>query len=102
MDISHDLLGYGALTIGILMIFSTDQFLLFLFGPVESGESESGSIGESITQFWNRFISADGSKTESSDSRKASVAKSPIFQIGFFLHLDCCISNRVDGRFPVR
>jgi len=81
--ISHDILGYGALTIGILMIFSTDQFLLFLFGPVETGESESGSIGESITRFWNRVISADGSKTESSNSHKESSVRNPISKAGF-------------------
>jgi len=81
--ISHDILGYGALTIGILMIFSTDQFLLFLFGPVETGESESGSIGESITQFWNRIISADGAKSESSNSHKESSVRNPISKAGF-------------------
>ncbi len=81
--ISHDILGYGALTIGILMIFSTDQFLLFLFGPVETGESESGSIGDSITRFWNRIISADGSKTESNDSHKTSSLRKPISKSGF-------------------
>ena len=81
--ISHDILGYGALTIGILMIFSTDQFLLFLFGPVETGESESGSIGESITRFWNRIISADGAKSESSNSHKESSVRNPISKAGF-------------------
>ena len=81
--ISHDILGYGALTIGILMIFSTDQFLLFLFGPVETGESESDSIGESITRFWNHIISADGSKTESNDSHKVSSIRKSISKSGF-------------------
>ena len=81
--ISHEILGYMALTMGILMIFSTDQFLLFLFGPVETGESESDSIGESITRFWNRIISADGSQGESSDNHEAPPTQDPISKSGF-------------------
>lgn len=62
--IAHDVLGYLALGLGILMIFSTDQFLLFLFGPVDAASGESGPIGRSITRFWNSVLSS----TEESDS----------------------------------
>jgi exosortase len=81
--ISHDILGYSALTLGILMIFSTDQFLLFLFGPVETENNESGSIGESIARFWNRIISADGSLGESNDVHKTASGRVPISKSGF-------------------
>jgi len=67
--IEHDLLGYGALTLGILMIFSTDQFLLFLFGPVEPSSGESGPFGRTITKFWNNVL-AGSESDDTSDSRQ--------------------------------
>lgn len=72
MDLSHglahDVLGYSALALGILMLFSTDQFLLFLFGPVELSSSETTSVGRIITKFWNNVLA--GSDEESNDSRR--------------------------------
>ena len=65
---SHDLLGYGALALGILMLFSTDQFLLFLFGPVEITSGESGPFGRVITRFWNSALS--GTEDEEGNRRR--------------------------------
>lgn len=76
--IGHDLLGYGALTLGILMIFSTDQFLLFLFGPVETSAGESGSFGRVITGFWNKVLSGSENEEDSERQRKRRRSRKPI------------------------
>ena len=60
--ISHDILGYSVLAIGILMILSTDQFLQFLFGPVE--ESDSGEMSSGISKFWNNIVSGGSNEEE--------------------------------------
>ena len=68
--IPHDLLGYGALAIGILMLFSTDQFLLFLFGPVEQSSGEAGPFGRVITRFWNNVLSGEESAGDENRARR--------------------------------
>lgn len=65
--IPHDVLGYLALTVGIAMLLSTDQFLLFLFGPVEAA-SDSGPFGRLIGRIWNGLAGA----TDESESRRRS------------------------------
>ena len=55
----HTALGYFALVLGIVMVMSTDQFLLFLFGPVEDS-SETGSFGRFIRKLWNSLSKRDG------------------------------------------
>ncbi len=64
----HDLLGYAVLIIGALLILSTDQFLLFMFGPVESSE-DSGQFSGAITRFWNGFLAGE-TDDETGRSRK--------------------------------
>lgn len=59
--LAHDLLGWGVLAIGVLLLLSTDQLLLFLFGPVDVEAGESGPFGKLITRFWNKLISGDQS-----------------------------------------
>jgi len=58
--VAHMLWGYVALAIGILMVLSTDQLLIFLLGPVDdqsiSTEDES-RFG--IARFWNRVIAGN-------------------------------------------
>ena len=66
--LKHDLLGYTILLVGVLLILSTDQFLLFLFGPVEDHDDEMPSTRR-ITRFWNGFI-AGNSQSEDSSSRR--------------------------------
>lgn len=68
--ILHELLGYLALSLGILMLFSTDQFFLFLFGPVERSIGESGPFGSSITNFWNNFLAGSNQEPSQSGRRK--------------------------------
>ena len=52
---NHTLLGYTSLIIGIVLILSTDQLILFLFGPVEDA-NESGQFGRVIGKMWNGLI----------------------------------------------
>ena len=54
--IPHAILGWTTLAIGILLLLSTDQFLMFLFGPVEKSSGESGPFGKIITHIWNNLI----------------------------------------------
>lgn len=78
--IAHDLLGYTVLTIGALLIFSTDQFLMFLFGPVEATEDSAGQFGRSITKFWNSFLA--GNTDEESTTRRKSRSRKPVSGMG--------------------
>ncbi len=68
--LAHDVLGYSALGLGILLLFSTDQFLLFVFGPVEPSSGESGPFGSSITRFWNGVLSGSNEEGQSERRKK--------------------------------
>ena len=70
----HTLLGYSTLLAGIILIVSTDQFLLFLFGPVEDAE-ESGSFGRIVGKMWN---SLTPSRTSSSNRGKRGQKRRPV------------------------
>lgn len=65
----HALLGYATLGLGILMVYSTDQFLLFLFGPTERFDGDESNSTGAISRFWNYVISGDA---ESQRKRRAS------------------------------
>ena len=69
--VAHMLLGYTTLAIGILLLFSTDQFLLFLFGPIDEESSESRGLGKWISKSWNKVISGaeDNNETEKRKKR---------------------------------
>jgi len=64
----HILLGWGALAIGLALLLSTDQLLLFLFGPVDTEMGELGPFGKLITKFWNQLVS--GQEELDSDDKK--------------------------------
>ncbi len=70
--LSHALLGYTTMGLGILLLLSTDQFLHFLFGPVEEFGDESGGLGRRITRFWNSVIS--GGKPRSRERHREAVS----------------------------
>ena len=78
----HDILGYGSLALGILMLFSTDQFLLFLFGPVEETSGESGPFGRLITKFWNGILAGDQTPDENEGRRKKRSGRRAITKTG--------------------
>jgi len=52
---AHMFLGYASLIIGIVLILSTDQLIMFFFGPVQDAE-ESGQFGRVIGKMWNGLI----------------------------------------------
>ncbi len=60
---SHAALGYFVLSIGGLLVLSTDQFLTFLFGPVEAAtlDSSNEAVGN-LTGFWNRVVAGESSE----------------------------------------
>jgi exosortase len=65
----HEVLGYLTLLLGILMLLSTDQLLMFVFGPVDAfGEERKGTF-QGFTKFWNRVISGQA-KSEGKRSRQ--------------------------------
>lgn len=64
----HALLGYTTLALGILMVYSTDQFLLFLFGPTERFADDETGYASRISRFWNYFISGN---TETQRKRRS-------------------------------
>jgi exosortase len=72
--VPHDLLGYAALIVGILLVLSTDQFLLFLFGEVEDVSEDSSGLQRPITRFWNKVLAGKQSSSSSSRQKKVTVA----------------------------
>jgi exosortase len=80
--IYHDILGYTALALGIAMLFSTDQFLLFLFGPVEASGDGSGEFGNIITRFWNRVLSGSNEDDETPRRKKKKRERMPVSRVG--------------------
>ena len=70
--VPHMLLGYTTLAVGILLLFSTDQFLQFLFGPVDKESSESRGLGNWISKTWNKVISGAEDDSEKEKRKKRS------------------------------
>ena len=70
----HMLLGYTTLAIGILLLFSTDQFLLFLFGPVDEDSNNRG-LGKWISKNWNKIISGNKDNDETERRKKRTRKK---------------------------
>ncbi|MCP4185655.1 MAG: exosortase/archaeosortase family protein, partial [Hyphomicrobiales bacterium] len=66
---SHDFLGYVVLTLGILMILSTSQFLIFLFGPVDTSSGEAGRFGGFFTKIWNETLSGTTNDQDELDAK---------------------------------
>ena len=69
----HVLLGWGALVIGLVLLLSTDQLLLFLFGPVDPEEGRTGPFGKLITKFWNQLVSGNEDPSDESKRKKRKV-----------------------------
>ncbi len=67
--VSHDMLGYFCVILAILLVVSTDQFLSFVFGPVDPNTFESSSqFVRRINRFWNRVFS--GTAQSSGETRR--------------------------------
>lgn len=83
---SHDMLGYAVLTLGIVLILSTDQFLVFLFGPVDPESGEAGPFGHGITKVWNNLLSGERTEEEEESARdraeRLALLRKPISNSG--------------------
>ena len=76
----HALLGWGTLAVGVLLLLSTDQFLTFLFGPVDPDVGKSGPFGKLITKAWNGLVS--GEQTEEEKKKRRKKVRKPITTAG--------------------
>jgi exosortase/archaeosortase family protein len=78
----HAMLGWGTLIIGALMVLSTDQFLLFLFGPVDTEIGRQGPFGRFITKVWNSLIAGSTLDTDEKGRRRKKKGRKPITKPG--------------------
>ena len=76
----HALLGWGTLAVGVLLLLSTDQFLTFLFGPVDPEVGRSGPFGKLVTKAWNGLVS--GEESESEKKKRSKKVRKPITMAG--------------------
>lgn len=82
--VSHMLLGYFTLLVGVLLLFSTDQFLLFLFGPVDQDATREVGLGRFVSRGWNRVIAGEQGDTEEKNVRRkiSSMTRYAILSVG--------------------
>jgi len=73
---NHMFLGYVSLILGIVLILSTDQLIMFFFGPVQDA-NESGQFGRVIGKMWNSLIPS-ASNSESSRGRRSNRSRQPV------------------------
>ena len=76
----HALLGWGTLAVGVLLLLSTDQFITFMFGPVDREAGEAGPFGKLVTKTWNNLIS--GTPDEQTKKKRSKNARKPITAAG--------------------
>jgi exosortase/archaeosortase family protein len=95
--VAHDILGYTVLLFGILLVLSTDQFLLFLFGPVEVTGDESGQFSKPITKFWNGFLAGGDRKKKRRRARKpvSKMGRAMIWTVALIM-IGCGLFQLVD------
>lgn len=84
----HALLGWGTLAVGVLLLLSTDQFMTFLFGPVDPDIGRSGPFGKLITKAWNGLIA--GELTDDEKKKKKKKVRKPITVAGKFVIWTFC------------
>jgi len=76
----HALLGWGTLAVGVVLLLSTDQFMTFLFGPVDPEVGKSGPFGKLITKAWNGLVS--GEVAEDDKKKRKKKTRKPITNAG--------------------
>lgn len=54
--IAHEIIGYLALTMGIVLLLSMDRLLFFVLGPLPDGVIKYKSINY-LVRYWNRMLS---------------------------------------------
>ena len=93
--VAHDVLGYVALLFGVLLVLSTDQFLLFLFGPVEVTGEESGQFSKPITKFWNGFLAGGGKRKRRERKPVSKLGRTIIWAVALVV-VGCGLFQLVD------
>ncbi len=83
VGIQHDLLGWSTMAMGVMLLLSTDQFLMFLFGPVDPGTGSSGPLGKFITKVWNGLIA--GKKDDEETTKRRKSRRKPLTSISKLL-----------------
>lgn len=78
----HALLGWGTLGVGVLLLLSTDQFMTFLFGPVDPEVGKSGPFGKLITKAWNGLVSGEKQPDEQENRKRTKKVRKPITSAG--------------------
>ena len=78
----HAMLGWGTLIVGAVLLLSTDQFLLFLFGPVDTEIGRSGPFGRFITKVWNSLVSGTTLEGDEKGRRRKKRGRKAITQAG--------------------
>ena len=78
----HAMLGWGTLIVGAVLLLSTDQFLLFLFGPVDTEIGRSGPFGRFITKVWNSLIAGTTLERDEKGRRRKKRGRKAITQAG--------------------
>ena len=80
--IAHDLLGYTVLLLAILLVLSTDQFLMFIFGPVDSESMESGHpMRRAISRFWNSVLASTQEERSTRRQKRRNTRPSNAFKM---------------------
>ena len=92
----HALLGWGTLAIGVMLLLSTDQFMTFMFGPVDPEVGRSGPFGKLMTKIWNGLVSGEQQDGESKKRKKKKTRK-PITNAGKLVIWTLCGLLAVTG-----
>ncbi|MCH2181533.1 MAG: exosortase U [Mariniblastus sp.] len=92
----HELLGYGTLTLGILLLLSTDQVLLFLFGPGNNPEQKKGRITRLLSSLWSSLTEP---QTDNPSGRKRKTGRRSISMLGLYAIWSAAILMLLAGAF---
>lgn len=84
----HAVLGWGTLAVGVILLLSTDQFMTFMFGPVDPEVGRTGPFGKLITKAWNGLIS--GEQAEDEKKKRKKKVRKPITNAGKFAIWGLC------------
>ena len=92
----HELLGYGTLTLGILLLLSTDQVLFFLFGSGNNPEQKTGRVSRLLGSMWSSLVEP---RNEDQANSKRKNRRRPISKIGLYAIWSAAILILLAGAF---
>ena len=92
----HELLGYGTLTLGILLLLSTDQVLFFLFGSGNNPEQKTGRVSRLLSSMWSNLVEP---RNEEQANSKRKNWRRPISKIGLYAIWSAAVLILLAGAF---